>query len=413
MAVGDGGLVLTSSDGISWNETALAVVPDLVALAGGTGAIFAFADDGGVWKFDGTWNLLDPRNEGNFYAVAVSGSGLFVAAGSGGRVLVSGNGTDWSSAATPTTEDLNGLAHGAGKFVAVGNNGTIVTSPDGVNWLSAGSGTSANLPALAHGTAGFVAVGQGGAWARGQATALRGQSRQSLDRRMISMRRPSGKARTSRSSVGGASRRRRMVPHGRWSPAIPRKKNAGWILPASHFSTASSWRRRARPPPFHRPTGSHGHAAKRPSCPARIFTGRSPSATASPFSGTAGACNPRWMVSRGLPGCGPLPIRCALPLIFPAGRYLSATGERSLPPNGGAARTRLRYPSSTGKAGRFPSGSMAPGRLFINGFAGLLAVNRARSPARVGPQRDRRHAGRVGRTCRSDKRHPDAPEAIG
>lgn len=166
MAAGDGGLVLSSADGISWSETVLGGAPDLVALGGGTGAVFAFADDGGAWKFDGTWILLDSRNNGNFYAAAVNGSGVFVAAGSGGRIVVSGNGTEWTSAGNPTPEDLNGLAHGAGKFVAVGNNGTIVASPDGTNWLSAGSGTTANWLALTHGTAGFVAVGQGGACVR-------------------------------------------------------------------------------------------------------------------------------------------------------------------------------------------------------------------------------------------------------
>ena|SRR2546426_406544 len=59
------------------------------------------------------------------------------------------------------TEDqaLNDIVYGTGLFVAVGSGGTIVTSTDGANWTPQNSGTTANIELIAYGSGIFLAMG--------------------------------------------------------------------------------------------------------------------------------------------------------------------------------------------------------------------------------------------------------------
>ena len=88
VAVGAGGLILTSSDGVSWTQ----------------------------------------RNSGtssNLLGVAYVNT-VFVAVGSGGTLLTSSDSANWTLRASGTTNDLTAVAYGNGHFVAVGANGTIL-----------------------------------------------------------------------------------------------------------------------------------------------------------------------------------------------------------------------------------------------------------------------------------------------
>jgi hypothetical protein len=53
------------------------------------------------------------------------------------------------------------VTYGNGLFVAVGTGGTILTSPDGVNWTVQASGGN-HLHSVTYGNGTFVAVGEGG-----------------------------------------------------------------------------------------------------------------------------------------------------------------------------------------------------------------------------------------------------------
>ncbi len=121
VAVGQGGTILTSPDGVTWTPR-----------ASGTGVSLC-----GV----------------------THGNGLFVAVGDGGTILTSRDGVTWTRRASGTTEDLYAVTHGNGLFVAVGDGGTILTSPDGVAWTPRTSGTTAGLRGVTHGDGLFVAVG--------------------------------------------------------------------------------------------------------------------------------------------------------------------------------------------------------------------------------------------------------------
>ena len=60
----------------------------------------------------------------------------FFAAGRGGLILTSADGTTWTSRTTYTSNDLYDVTYGKSKFVAVGLYGTTVTSSDGITWTA-------------------------------------------------------------------------------------------------------------------------------------------------------------------------------------------------------------------------------------------------------------------------------------
>ena len=133
VAVGAGGTILTSSDGVSWSGHSLAAVQSL----------------SGVCYGNNTWVAVGP----NF------GQGS-------GTIVTSTNGTSWTVVSSSATPQLTGCAWGGSTFVAVGQLGVILTSPDGSSWSPQSSVTTANLSAVAFGLVGatptFVAVGDGG-----------------------------------------------------------------------------------------------------------------------------------------------------------------------------------------------------------------------------------------------------------
>jgi len=90
VAVGSGGIILTSPDGVSWTLRNSGTSRDINGVA---------------------------------YA-----KGLFVAVGERGTIVTSPDGVTWTAGALPTSRGFWGVAYGNGLFVAVGG-GTILTSP--------------------------------------------------------------------------------------------------------------------------------------------------------------------------------------------------------------------------------------------------------------------------------------------
>lgn len=140
LAVGSGGTVISSPDGVSWTSQVSGSMAPLECV---------------------TWS-----------ASPAAGS-VAVVVGGDGTILSSGNGEDWSVRASGTSVWLGGVASGTvllGKptplatrrIVAVGSGGAILTSPNGTTWTSQNSGTSRTLRAVAALDLGFVAVGDHG-----------------------------------------------------------------------------------------------------------------------------------------------------------------------------------------------------------------------------------------------------------
>lgn len=106
-----------------------------------------------------TWRLPSPV--GGVMRGVTHGDGKFVAIGPGGTVAVSGNGSDWVPAFTPTSVRLNAVAHGKGTFVAVGDAASVFTSPDGTTWTPRSLNADLvkqNMAGVAFGAGTFVAV---------------------------------------------------------------------------------------------------------------------------------------------------------------------------------------------------------------------------------------------------------------
>ena len=120
-----------------------------------------------------TWNVGFPLGtdlRGVAYgtpAVNPSGFGLFVAAGTQGRLFSSNDGISWSQIPPnniPTTNNLNAVSYNSSSktFVAVGDAGVVLSSNDGATWRSEISNTINNLRAITNDGSEFVAVGLGG-----------------------------------------------------------------------------------------------------------------------------------------------------------------------------------------------------------------------------------------------------------
>ena len=112
--MGGNGWIVTSSDGISWDNA-----------SSGTNS---------------------------FLSQIIYANGIFLLIGEGGITLNSTDGTTWNgppyqdnSCTNVTSEDLYGLTYGNDKFVATGFSGTIITSTDGMCWDNKTSGTTQNL----------------------------------------------------------------------------------------------------------------------------------------------------------------------------------------------------------------------------------------------------------------------------
>jgi hypothetical protein len=146
VAVGGGGKIAYSADGVSWTEA--------------------------TSRFTGSYLTIN--------GIAYSGS-AFVAVGVGGQMSYSADGINWT-AITPVTDttfssDINGIAwadpsgDGTGSiFVAVGHSGKIAWSEDGLTWTAIPSGTGSGTTNFAGSSVNditwtgtrFVAVGRSG-----------------------------------------------------------------------------------------------------------------------------------------------------------------------------------------------------------------------------------------------------------
>lgn len=133
VAVGQGGIIYTSTDSVTWQSTTSPVTTDLRSVVSGT--------------------------------VVATGVAIFVAVGSNGVVITSPDGLTWTNNTVlgAGAYQLNSVTFGD-QFITVDNGGYIYTSTDGLTWSYAAQAT-AGLNAIAHSSAQpftYSAVGTGG-----------------------------------------------------------------------------------------------------------------------------------------------------------------------------------------------------------------------------------------------------------
>jgi len=174
IAVGNSGLVATSTNGQVWTqiigpaEQINAVVQTSWGITHGNGLFVAVglnavqtSPDGLVW----TSRTVPPReypwNDYPWIDVTY-GSNRFVAISRGALTMSSLDGRDWSvqtSVQTSGNFQLRAITYGGGKFVAVGN--TIIYSADGLTW-SQTNVAQAGFAGIAYGNGLFVIAGPDG-----------------------------------------------------------------------------------------------------------------------------------------------------------------------------------------------------------------------------------------------------------
>ena len=163
VALGEGGTILDSPDGVNWTSANSGPTTTFSSVAYLTGTFIAVGNDGAIQTSSNglAWTTQTSGNTRNLSGVTY-GNGLFVVVGDFGTILTSPDGVNWSGRNSGTGYDLHGVTYGSSTFVAVGDNGTILTAPDAATWTSASSGITTALNAVTYADSTFVAVGANG-----------------------------------------------------------------------------------------------------------------------------------------------------------------------------------------------------------------------------------------------------------
>ena len=175
VAAGNGETIVTSTDGITWSRTHSAsssstanYLTEVIPAAGGFVAVglngvVITSTDGTSW----TRRIGAPNNrEGkpkHLFNAAYKPGGNYAAVGNEGAVIYSSNGTSWISV-PGIVEYFNDVIYADGKFVAVGAFQAILISSDGVTWnyRNTDERGTPDLNIVIHGGGKFVAAGQKG-----------------------------------------------------------------------------------------------------------------------------------------------------------------------------------------------------------------------------------------------------------
>ncbi len=152
VAVGTGGVILNSADGVHWAETPSQTARSLFSVHW-TGSRFVAVGAHGLvlTSADGIdWNLRDSRTIEWLYDVT-STSQMIVVCGLHGTILTSTNGSYWSQIPSGSSSTLLGVAATDSRLVVVGHQGTILQSSDGELWITQSSGVVSDLGGVTYG----------------------------------------------------------------------------------------------------------------------------------------------------------------------------------------------------------------------------------------------------------------------
>ena len=144
VAVGNGGVIATSLDGVVWANLPFVASPgagtptlrDLNAVTWTDGQFIAVGKNGTIITSTNglDWDSTGPNSGKSLKGIA-HGNGVYVAVGNDGRFLTSQDGTSWSRRDLVSARDFEDIAFGGGRFMAIGVNGQMHTSEDGTNWI--------------------------------------------------------------------------------------------------------------------------------------------------------------------------------------------------------------------------------------------------------------------------------------
>jgi photosystem II stability/assembly factor-like uncharacterized protein len=166
VAVGGGGLIMTSPDAATWTLRTSPSVQRLQKVIRG-GSVYVAVGEGGavLTSPDGSaWTVRSTNTRLTLYDIAWNGT-VYVAVGAAGTILTSGNGITWTVQTLLPGPSFHGVLWttiNGGQFVAVGSSLGIATSPDGMTWTERSYiFGNAELRAIAEDGTNLVAVGEG------------------------------------------------------------------------------------------------------------------------------------------------------------------------------------------------------------------------------------------------------------
>ncbi len=163
VTVGDQGTILTSRDGALWTGRTSGTTARINGIAYGGGRWIAVAESGELLtSTDGSaWSKLSPSSDrlrGITYAY-----GEFVITGDNGLMRVTIDATDYDSRLLPERLFVEAVTYARRSFLAVGEAGYAITSTDAINWQPVATGTSAHLRGVTFFNGRFIVVGENGA----------------------------------------------------------------------------------------------------------------------------------------------------------------------------------------------------------------------------------------------------------
>lgn len=163
IAVGENGTMVQSDDGITWYSAVSPGYNSLMPVVYGNNLFVVAGDGGEIYTSEDadTWTRRE-SDTSVFFRAGIYAGGQFVLAGYSGTILTSEDGETWERQDSGVSDDLHGITYSKGLYVACGQNGTILTSEDGITWTKQSSGVSNYLDSVAYGNGVFVAVGSGG-----------------------------------------------------------------------------------------------------------------------------------------------------------------------------------------------------------------------------------------------------------
>ena len=162
LAVGESGLVVTSSDGTNWDLRPSGSQSYLDGIAYGNDKFVAIGYDYSVDQ-DTILTSVDGINwvqrhlaTQTFPEGVVYGNGKFVAVNAD-ALLTSADGTNWTQSKASTNDGFSCIAFGQGEFVAAdSSSSSVLTSTDGINWVVRQVGTNTEFQSIAYGNGQFV-----------------------------------------------------------------------------------------------------------------------------------------------------------------------------------------------------------------------------------------------------------------
>ena len=145
LIVGGEGVVITSNDGVNWSvsieeKNKPFLLNDLVW---GNGKIIgvSMGKPNVMTSSDGIkWN--DAKNPGGLMLAVTRGEHSYVGVGFMSAAFSSNDGVSWEKSTTGIPGVLTGITYANDKFIAVGPRGLIVTSSDGLTWNKSSSDTT-------------------------------------------------------------------------------------------------------------------------------------------------------------------------------------------------------------------------------------------------------------------------------